>query len=269
MHTIAIANQKGGVGKTTTVINLAGALGRRDFRVLIVDMDPQHNATVGTIGRRTIDQPSTAHVLTDRAQLADIILSTGIPNVWIAPGSKALSAADLEIAGKLGREKLLSRALRSLPGDSFDFVFFDTSPYLGLLTVNSLLAARHVLIPLSAEFYPFNGLSDLLGTVDELKSAMEAQIAILGFLVTSLDLRIASGLEIVDALVKRFDDQVFSTKIRTNSNLKAIPAHRQDIFQYETDAQRKPWKGVEDFTSLGDEVLRRLGIAPVSTTAAA
>jgi chromosome partitioning protein len=258
MHILTIANQKGGVGKTTTVINLAAALAEQGRRVLVVDMDFQANASAALCTTRP--ERNTAHVLVGAATLRDVIQPSTSPGVSIAPAGDELARADLTLASKIGREGALKRALETVASD-FDVALVDTSPYLGLLTVNGLVAASHVLVPLSAEYFPMLGMQLLGETIEEIRTQMSTQLEVLGYLVTSYDKRLGLTAEVLAQLAERFGDKVLETKIRTNANLKTAPAHRKDILQYEA-ALSKPRKGADDYRALAREVTARLSLSP-------
>ena len=278
--TIAVANQKGGVGKTTTAVNLSSALARKGFRVLILDADPQGHATLATVGRLPADTPTIGKVLLAQVlaqmqgakaepalKLEQIIVTTSTPGVWLAPGARDSLDADATIYRlTIAREKCMSRALKSLPPNAFDLIILDTSPFVGQLTINALVAAQRVLVPVSAEYLPLTGLNDLTGHLDVLREA-EIPVSVLGYVVTFLDKRITSQVEILKMLADAYGSLVFETKIRTNANLKVIPAFHQDIFEYEAK-QHKPWKGIDDYSDLADEVITRLGAALPAPSAA-
>jgi chromosome partitioning protein len=256
MKVIGVANQKGGVGKTTLVVNLAAAIAKQAKRVLVVDMDFQANATAAMVGKLPPGEKNMAHVLVGAATMQEILVETRSAGVVLAPASEELSKADLSLATKIGREGFLKRALAPLDGH-FDVVLIDTSPYLGLLTVNSLYASDKVLVPLSAEFFSMLGLQLLSDTINEVRTNMDSGLDVLGYLVTMYDRRLAITGEVLKLLEDRFGDTLFKSKIRVNSNLKACPAHQKDIFAFE-ETTKKPWKGAEDFTAVALEVLERL-----------
>jgi chromosome partitioning protein len=257
MDVIAVANQKGGVGKTTLVVNLAAALARKKKRVLVVDMDFQANATAALLPAGLEPAVNMAHVLVEKASLESILVESTTPGVTLAPAGEMLARADLSLATRIGREAALKRALEPV-GARFDIALIDTSPYLGLLTVNGLVAARRVLVPLSAEFFPMLGLQLLNETISEIRQQMQTQLEVLGYVITSFDKRLGLTNEVLALLDQRFGGQVLTSRVRVNSNLKSAPAHRRDIFQFEAGT-KKPWKGTEDFSRLADEVLERLG----------
>jgi chromosome partitioning protein len=259
MQVIAVANQKGGVGKTTLVVNLAAALARRNRRVLVIDMDSQANATAALLGKLATAAHSIAHVLVGAQRLEDTFVETTSPTVMLAPANDDLARADLTLASRIGREGVLKRALTGM-AERFDFVLIDTSPYLGLLTVNALVAAKHVLIPVSAEYFPMLGLQLLGQTIEDIQQQMEAEVTILGYVVTMVDRRLALTEEVVGLLEQRFGSQLLNAKIRVNANLKSAPAHRQDIFRFEESHKRIGSKGIADFDALTDEILERLAL---------
>jgi chromosome partitioning protein len=256
MEAVAVTNQKGGVGKTTVVINLAAALAREGQRVLVVDMDFQANATAALTHRVEAASKSVAHVLVGAARMDEVLVETTTPGLTLAPATEDLARADLTLSSRIGRETALRRALVPVV-DRFDVALIDTSPYLGLLTVNALVAARHVLVPVSAEYFPMLGLQLLNDTIADVRSQMESPLDVLGYLVTMYDRRLGVTAEVLELIEQRFGALVLENKVRVNANLKAAPAHRKDIFQFEAET-KKPWKGTEDFTGLAREVLTRL-----------
>lgn len=266
MQVIAIANQKGGVGKTTVIVNVAAALAAKGFRVAVLDMDSQANATMALGVTVPQDAAALAHVLVGGARLPDVLVPTQTPGVTLAPATEDLAKADMKLVSTYGRENILRRAMKDLDGQ-FDFVLIDTSPYLGLLTVNALLAARHVLVPVSAEFLPMVGLRALNETIDELRRNTDAPLEILGYLVTMFDKRLGIAKDAVALLEQRFGERVLRTRIRVNVNLKTAPSHGRDIFQLER-ALKRPWKGIEDFEALTAELLSVLKVKPQSAVAA-
>jgi chromosome partitioning protein len=256
MERIVVANQKGGVGKTTVVINLAACLARKGRRVLVVDMDRQANATAWLGARAGTVERSVAHVLLGEAKLEDIIIPTQTENIWLAPASEDLGRADLQLVSTYGREFVLDRALGKLT-TPFDYVFIDTSPYLGILSVNAMVAARHVLVPVAAEYLPIVGLKALNDALQQLQQNTGATARILGYLVTMFDKRLSANESICNVLAERFGPLVFQTQIRINSNFKSAPSQARNIFELE-EGSKKNAKGTEDFEALADEFAKRL-----------
>jgi chromosome partitioning protein len=252
---ISIANQKGGVGKTITVVNLGAGLALRGYRVLVMDFDIQANTT--QILYRSLDEgeANMAEVLLEETSLDDLIRETNTPNLWLAPSGETMVRVDLALAGVLGREESLKRSLEdSQKIREMDFVIIDTSPYLGLLTVNALVASHRVLIPVSCEYLPMLGLKLFLSTIQTIQKRLNHQLEILGYLLSMYDRRERITFEVEQTLRNHFGELVFKHPIRVNTHHKASPAHKQTIFQYESASGR----GIEDFNNLTSEVLERL-----------
>ena len=255
MITICVANQKGGVGKTTTAINLAAALAGMGRRVLLVDLDAQANATY--ILRQSREEPpeNVCEVLLEEKDIGTIVEPTGIPGLDLAPSGESLAHADLNLASMIGREQCLRAALARDGARGYDFAVLDTGPHLGLLTVNALVATDHIVIPVSCEFLPLLGLKYLLGTVEKVRGKLHPRLSIAGYLLTMVDRRERITGEVEETLRARFSDAVFKTVIRTNTKQKAAPAEKKTIFQYE---RSEAGKGTEDYLNFTRELLARL-----------
>lgn len=258
-HTvISVANQKGGVGKTTTVVNLAAGLANRGYRVLVLDFDIQGNATHILHRSMGEEEPSMAEVLLEEVDLDEVIFESNAPGVWIAPSGETMVRVDLALAGVLGREETLKRALEeSETAATMDFVIIDTSPYLGLLTVNALVASNQVIVPVSCEYLPMLGLRLFLGTVRTIQRRLNSDLNILGYLLSMFDRRERITFDVERTMRSHFADEVFPRPIRINTHHKASPSKRQTIFQYEPPSG----KGVEDYNWFTQEVLQRLEMA--------
>ncbi len=254
---ISIANQKGGVGKTTTVVNLAAGLALRGYRVLVLDFDIQANATHILHRALAEEEPSMAEVLLEEVELDDIIFESNAPGVWVAPSGETMVRVDLALAGVLGREESLKRSLEeSETVATMDFVLIDTSPYLGLLTVNALVASDQVIVPVSCEYLPMLGLRLFLGTVRTIQRRLNSNLKVLGYLLSMFDRRERITFDVERTMRSHFKDLVFKRPIRVNTHHKASPAQRQTIYQYEPPSGR----GVEDYNWLTQDVLERLDI---------
>ncbi len=252
---LSIANQKGGVGKTTTVVNLAAGLARQGYRVMVLDLDIQANATHILYRPLEEDEPSLAEVLLEDANLDETIFESNSPGVWICPSGETMVRVDLALAGVLGREEALKRALEdSETASTMDFIIIDTSPYLGLLTVNALVASDQVVVPVSCEYLPMLGLKLFLGTIRTIQRRLNSGLNILGYLLTMYDRRERITFDVERTMKNHFKELIFSRPIRINTHHKVSPSRRQTIFQYEPPSGR----GVEDYTRLTREVLQRL-----------
>lgn len=225
---IAVANQKGGVGKTTTVINLGFALGNFGKKVLLVDSDPQSNTTSGTIGRKDL-RPSLYESLIQDLPVKEIIYSLK-DNIYLIPSNIDLAGAEIELVSAFLRELRLKKVLEPII-DDFDYIFIDCPPSLGLLTVNALTCAHYVLIPLQCEYYALEGISQLLKTIDLIKRNLNKDLEILGILLTMYG-RTSLSQQVVDEARRFFKEKVFNTIIPRNVRLSEAPSFSQSIFEY-------------------------------------
>ena len=244
---IAIVNQKGGVGKTTTCVNLASALHAKGQRVLVCDFDPQANATSGLGVDKTTANPSVYEVLIEGAECKKAIVAT--PYCDVVPVNKSLAGAGIEMIGMADREHLLSRALDSV-NDEYDYVLIDCPPSLELLTLNALCAADSVLVPVQCEYYALEGLSDLLGTVRIVKRSLNPKIALEGVVLTMFDSRTNLSMQVAEEVKRHFPGQVYATVIPRNVRLSEAPSHGRPIDAYDPYS-----RGAEAYAGLADEVL--------------
>jgi chromosome partitioning protein len=246
---IAIANQKGGVGKTTTTINLGAYLAKARQRVLVVDLDPQGNTTSGLGIDKTELREDLYHILLDDRDPASIIHRTDFHGLEILPASGILAAAEIELVNASGREFKLSRALSNL---EYDYILIDCPPSLGLLTVNGLVAANAVIIPVQAEYYALEGLGQLIQTINRVKKALNPALELLGVVVTMHNGRTTLSTQVHDEVKRHFPDKIFATIIPRNVRLAEAPSHGRPITHYDR------WsKGAKGYKQLAREVLNR------------
>ncbi|MFZ4382409.1 MAG: ParA family protein [Sandarakinorhabdus sp.] len=248
---ITIANQKGGVGKTTTAVNLATALAAIGKRVLVIDSDPQGNASTGLgIGRRN-REPSLYELLIGDASAVDAVKPTNIPGLSIIPATEALSGAEVELVGADRRTHRLAEALATLP--RHDFVLIDCPPSLGLLTVNALVAADSVLVPLQSEFFALEGLSQLLGTIDRVKAGLNRRLELLGIVLTMVDRRNRLSDQVCDDVRAVMGTKVLQTMVPRNIRLSEAPSHGLPALIYDSRCV-----GSEAYVALARELLGRI-----------
>lgn len=249
-NVIAVLNQKGGVGKTTTAINLGAYLAKAGKRTLLVDLDPQANATSGLGVVKTEIDASLYEVLLGNARAEDIITETNIANLYLLPTTPQLAAAEVELVNAPNREQRLQE---TLSGVDYDFILIDCPPALSLLTINALTAAGSVLIPVQAEYYALEGLSQLLSVVQKVRHGLNPELELLGVVVTMFDSRTSLSGQVVEELNKHFGDKVFHTIIPRNVRLAEAPSHGKTILEHD-----KWSKGARAYKQLAKEVIRRV-----------
>ena len=246
---IAVVNQKGGVGKTTTAVNVAAQLASPSKPVLIIDLDPQGNATSGLGIPKEVAKVTTYEVLCNGAPLMGAVQETMTPGLFVLPANGNLAGAEVELVGKTEREFTLKKALEST---AYRYVFIDCPPSLGLLTVNGLTAAQQVLIPVQAEYYALEGLSQLLNTIQAVKTSVNPDLEFLGVAITMYDKRTSLGEQVVKELQTYFGDGLFKTSIPRNVRLAEAPSYGQTIYEHD-----KWSKGARAYKSLAKEVKER------------
>ncbi len=246
---IALVNQKGGVGKSTTAVNLGAALAVNGSKVLVVDSDPQGNTTTGF----GIDKHSLTHdiynVLMQEASIDDVVVSTELPTLSLVPATINLAGAEIELVSGLSRETRLRQALSPV-ADRYDFVLIDCPPSLGLLTINALTAADEIIIPVQAEYYALEGLSQLTTVVHRVREALNPQLHVSGVLVTMFDGRTRLAMEVLDELERYFPQQMFKTQIPRNIRLLEAPAFGKPVILFDVKS-----RGAQAYLSLAKELL--------------
>ena len=247
---VALANQKGGVGKTTTAVNLAAALGALERRILLVDCDPQGNATRGVGSEARV--PHLYHVLSNECAAAEAIRPTGFAGLSLLPADRELVGVEVEFVGQTGWEHRLRGALRDLAGD-YDEVFLDCPPSLGHLTVNALAAADRILVPLQCEYYALEGISELVATIRRVQARLNPDLRIEGILLTMYDERTNLSRDVAEEVRRHFRDDVYQVVIPRNIRLAEAPSHGVPILQYDIKS-----RGAEAYLALAREFLQRV-----------
>ena len=249
---IAIANQKGGVGKTTTTINLAAALASKGVKTLVVDLDPQGNSSMSFLDIHQLGKSMYDALTEEHIHLADIIQpAEKVENLFIAPATISLAKIEAKLIGELDSHYRLKDELASVQ-DTYDYVIIDTPPTLGIITVNALVAASHVLVPIQASYFALEGTDDLLETIDKIKVRANPQLQIMGALITMYDKRTLLAKDIYEQIQRVFGTKVFETVITKSVRLEESPAYKESIFTYAPDST-----GASEYYSLCEEVIDR------------
>lgn len=248
---ITIANQKGGVGKTTTAINLSAALAHKGVRTLLMDLDPQANTTMSFLDTRAVER-SMFEVLVENVPLGDVIVPTSVENLDLAPSRISLAKTESALVGEFDAPFRLKDRIATII-DRYEFIIIDTPPTLGLITVNAMVAATHLLIPIQSSYFALEGTDDLLETVEKIKARANPDLQILGVLITLHDRRTLLARDIQEQIGKVFEDKVFSTVISRSVRLEESPAYRASIFEHAPTST-----GATEYYALCEEVISRV-----------
>lgn len=246
---VAIANQKGGVGKTTTSVNLSACLAHIGKKVLLIDTDPQGNATSGVGVNKGDVHRCIYDILIDDVDVKDVIIATKVENLDIIPATISLAGAEIELVSTISREVRMKHALQNVR-DEYDFIIIDCPPSLGLLTLNALTASDAILIPVQCEYYALEGLSQLLSTIRLVQKHLNPNLIIDGVLLTMFDARTNLGIQVIEEVKKYFQDKVYRTIIPRNVRLSEAPSHGEPIIVYDPRS-----RGAEVYLELAKEVV--------------